>query len=265
MSALTRSARALAKRSAVLLAQVGALLLAWQAVIWLWHPAPWLFPAPRQVWVRFCELRAAGALWHHVSATTVEVVSGYILGFACGLLSGYPIARIRLLEKLVTPYLVAANSVPLVAFAPLLLLWLGNGLGTKIVVAALIVYFPVTVSTITGFHAVSPMHLRLLQSLRASRWQRFVHLELPSALPGILAGLRIGAPLAVVGAVVGEFLGTGEGLGHLILEANGLLDTAQLFVAILFLAVLGIFFYLSTLGLEFLLVGSWYHKRRSKE
>lgn len=265
MRTLSGSIRALFKRLAVITVQSAVVLLAWQLVIWLWRPAPWLFPAPIQVWVRFHELQMAGALWHHVSTTTLEVVIGYLLGCACGLFTGYPIARIRLLEKLITPYLVAANSVPLVAFAPLLLLWLGNGISTKIVVAALIVYFPVTVSTIAGFQAVSPMHLRLLQSLRASRWQRFIHLELPSALPGILAGMRIGAPLAVVGAVVGEFLGTGQGLGHLILEANGLLDTAQLFVAIIFLALLGILFYLSTLGLEYLLVGSWYHKRRSKE
>ena len=161
-----------------------------------------------------------------------------------------------------TPYLVAANSIPLVAFAPLLILWFGNGMGTKMIVAALIVYLPVTVSTIAGFHAQSTIHNRLMLSIHANKWQRFWFLELPSAIPGILAGMKIAAPLAVVGAVVGEFMGTGQGLGHLILEANGLLDTPQLFVAIIILAMFGILFYLSTLGLEQLLIGPWHHKRR---
>lgn len=240
-----------------------SLMLAWKAVIWIWAPEPWLFPSPEIVWERYQQLMEADALMHHVQVTTIEIVAGYFMGIALGLLSAYPISQLRWLEKIATPYLVAANSIPLVAFAPLLILWLGNGIGTKIIVAALIVYFPVTVSAITGFHSISPMHARVLRSLRANKWQRFLYLELPSAVPGILAGMRIGAPLAVVGAVVGEFLGTGEGLGHMILEANGLLDTPQLFVAIIFLALIGSLFYLSTLGLEYLIVGPWQLKRRA--
>jgi len=239
-----------------------SILLMWQLIIWVLSPQEWLFPSPLLVWTRFNELWHANALQHHVLVTGTEVLAGYGLGIFLGLCSGYPISQIRLLEKVATPYLVAANSVPLIAFAPLLLLWLGSGMGTNIVVAAMVVYFPVTISTIAGFHSVSPYHTRLLHSLRANKWQRFRRLELPSAIPGILAGMKIAAPLAVVGAVVGEFLGTGEGLGHLILEANGLLDTAQLFVAIIILALFGICFYLSSLGLEQLLTGPWHHKRR---
>lgn len=247
--------------SAVLM--VGSILLAWQLLIMWLKPEPWLFPSPEAVWIRFHELLAADALQHHVRVTSIEILAGYLLGVSFGLLSAYPISQVRWLEKVATPYLIAANSIPLVAFAPLLILWLGNDIETKIIVAALIVYFPVTVATIAGFHAVNPAHKRLLLSLRASKLQRFLYLELPSAVPGIIAGMKIGAPLAVVGAVVGEFLGTGEGLGHLILEANGLLDTAMLFVAIIILALLGIFFYLSTLGIERLLLGPWHAKRRN--
>jgi len=239
-----------------------AILLVWQLIIWLFTPEPWLFPAPIEVWDRFGELVEAGALAHHVKVTAIEVLVGYALGLTLGLATGYPISQTRLLEKIATPYLIAANSIPLVAFAPLLLLWLGNGLWTKAIVAALIVYFPVTVNTIAGFHAVSPYHARLLHSLHANKWQRFIYLELPSAMPALLASMKIAAPLAVVGAVVGEFLGTGEGLGHLILEANGLLDTPQLFVAIIILALFGIGFYLSTVILERMMVGPWQNKRR---
>ncbi len=155
------------------------------------------------------------------------------------------------------------NSVPLVAFAPLFLLWFGTGIGTKIIVAALIVYFPMTISTWTGFQQKAPHHLRLMTSLKVGRWQKFMFLELPSALPGILAGMKIASPLAVVGAVVGEFLGTGQGLGHLILEANGLLDTPMLFVAIIVLAFVGMIFYSLVLALERALIGPWHQKRRN--
>lgn len=254
----------LARKLLVGLALVIPILATWQMIIWIWQPQEWLFPSPVTVWQRFDELWAANALQRHVWVTGVEIVAGYFLGLAIALASAYPISQIRLLEKVATPYLVAANSVPLVAFAPLLILWLGNEIQTKIIVAALIVYFPVTVAAITAFHSQSTMHTRLMRSLRASKWQRFIYLELPNAIPGILAGMKIGAPLAVVGAVVGEFLGTGEGLGHLILEANGLLDTAQLFVAIIILALIGIFFYFSTITLEYLLIGPWHHKRRRK-
>lgn len=241
-----------------------SLLLAWYAIIWIWAPPAWLFPPPGAVWRRFLELWQANAIQNHIRVTALEIVFGYALGVTAGILTGYPISQMRWLERVATPYLIAANSVPLVAFAPLLLLWLGNDIQTKIVVAALIVYFPVTISAVTGFQQQSPMHTRLMVTLRANKWQRFLYLELPTALPGILAGMKIAGPLAVVGAVVGEFLGTGQGLGHLILEANGLLDTPQLFVAIILLAWIGILFYLTTLGLERILTGPWHYKRRMR-
>ncbi len=252
------------RKAALVLGLLGSVLLFWQLAILWFDPPLWLFPGPLKVWQRFSELMAADALQHHVRVTTLEIVAGYLLGIGFGILSGYPISQIRVLEKVVTPYLIGANSIPLVAFAPLLILWFGNGLGTKILVTALIVYFPVAISTIAGFHQQSRLHSRLLRSLRANKWQRFKYLELPSAIPGILAGMKIGAPLAVIGAVVGEFMGSGEGLGHLILEANGLLDTAQLFVAIIILALIGISFYMITVSLELMLIGPWHHKRRPK-
>lgn len=244
---------------------VVVVLIAWQAIIWIFEPPIWLFPDPQTVWERFLELWRVNAIQPHIKTTGLEVVIGYCAGISFGMISGYAISQIRILEKLLTPYLVAANSVPLVAFAPLLILWFGSGIETKIIVTALIVYFPMTVSTITGFHQQSPWHKRLLNSLHANKWQRFRLIELPSAIPGLLAGMKIGAPLAVVGAVVGEFLGTGEGLGHVILEANGLLDTPQLFVAMIILGWMGIFFYLFTLGLEKLLIGPWHSRRRNMQ
>lgn len=239
-----------------------SLLLIWYVVLWWFQPPEWLFPAPGQVWNRFTELWSARAFQPHFKVTFIEITIGYWIGITFAFLTGYPISQLRPLERLVTPYLIAANSVPLVALAPLLLLWFGNGIQTKIIVTALIVYFPATISTMTGFQQQSPLLVRLMNSLGASKWQRFWKLELPSAVPGILAGMKIGAPLAVVGAVVGEFLGTGEGLGHLILEANGLLDTPQMFAVTLVLGLLGTGFYALVLLLERSLIGPWHRKRR---
>jgi len=238
------------------------ILVLWQSIVWFFQPPIWLFPDPATVWQRFLELWRVDAIQPHLRTTGLEVLVGYGAGISFGMVSGYAISQVRFLEKMLTPYLVAANSIPLVAFAPLLILWFGSGIETKMIVTALIVYFPMTVSTIAGFHQQSPWHRRLLDSLHANKWQRFLYLEVPSAIPGLIAGMKIGAPLAVVGAVVGEFLGTGEGLGHVILEANGLLDTPQLFVAMIILALMGICFYLMTLALEKLLIGPWHHRRR---
>jgi NitT/TauT family transport system permease protein len=151
--------------------------------------------------------------------------------------------------------------VPLVAVAPLLILWLGPGVTTKVVVTALIVFLPMVISTHSGFRTQRQIFLRLMHALHANKWQRFIHLEWPTALPSILSGLKIGAPLSVVGAVVGEFLGADRGLGFLILEANQRLDTPQLFVVILILAALGTLFYTSIHGLEILVLGN---RRRSE-
>lgn len=234
----------------------------WQLLIWALEPPTWLFPSPARVVSRTIELWHAGSIQRHTSVTLVEVVAGFAIGTCAGWLSGYPISQLKTLERWVTPYLIAANSIPVVAFAPLLLLWLGTGLITKIVVAALIVYFPVTISTAIGFKQVSSIHKRLMTSLGANKWQRFLMIELPSALPGVFGGMKIASPLAVVGAVVGEFLGSGVGLGHLVMEANGLLDTPMLFVSIIILSAIGIAFYSAVAGLEALVVGPWHPDRR---
>ncbi len=239
-------------------------ILGWQIIIWATEPPTWLLPGPLKVAQRFLQLWESGSIQHHIWVTLIEVIAGFSGGTIAGLLSGYPISQIKALERWLTPYLIAANSIPIVAFAPLLMLWLGTGITTKIVVAALIVYFPVTVSTAVGFKQVSSIHVRLMKSLRANKWQRFRYIELPTAVPGIVGGMKIASPLAVVGAVVGEFLGAGAGLGHLVLEANGLLDTPMLFVSIILLSAIGITFYSAVAAMEALIVGPWHHERRKR-
>ena len=147
------------------------------------------------------------------------------------------------LERLISPYLVASQAIPVVAIAPLLVIWFGPGLFSKVLVCALIVFFPVLVNTVVGLRAV-PQNLRdLMGALRATPAQTLRYLEVPAALPVLLGGLRIGATLSVIGAVVGEFVGSDRGLGFLVNVARGQYDTAMVFVAVITLIVLALALY----------------------
>src|SRR3989337_1185051 len=163
---------------------------------------------------------------------------------------GYLLAKSRTVERLLAPYIVASQSIPIVAIAPLLIIWFGPGRLSKVLICALIVFFPVLVNTIVGVRS-APEDLReLMRSLRATRWQTFAMLEAPAAMPVLLGGLKIGATLSVIGAVVGEFVGADEGLGFLVNVGRGLYDTALVFVAVLVLILLALSLYGLVAGLE---------------
>jgi len=163
---------------------------------------------------------------------------------------GYLLAKSPTVERLLSPYIVASQAVPMVAVAPLLVIWLGPGMLSKVLIAALIVFFPVLVNTVVGMRAV-PEELRaLMRSLQATRWQTLRLLEIPAAMPVFFGGLRVGATLAVIGAVVGEFVGADRGLGFLINLGRGLYDTALVFVSIFVLIGLALALYGIVVALE---------------
>jgi len=215
----------------------------WSLVIdWGDLPA-FLLPAPRAVWQKFVEMLADGTLLRHTWVTLYEVVLGLLTGSLVAMSLGYVLSKSPLLEKVVSPYLVANQAVPTVAIAPLLVIWFGPGVFSKILICALTVFFPVMVNTIIGFRAVSANLYDLMRSMRASRMQTLRMLELPAALPVLFGGLRIGAALSVIGAVVGEFVGSDKGLGFLINVGRGQYDTALVFVAIFTLILLALSLY----------------------
>jgi len=184
-----------------------------------------------------------GTLLHHTLVTFNEVFLGLVVGSSLATFLGYLLAKSSMLEKLLSPYLVASQAIPLVAIAPLLVIWFGPGIFSKILICAMIVFFPVLVNTILGFRGV-PDNLRdLMQSMRATRWQKLRLLEVPAALPILLGGLRIGATLSVIGAVVGEFVGSDKGLGFLINVGRGQFDTALVFVSIFTLIFMALVLY----------------------
>jgi NitT/TauT family transport system permease protein len=218
-------------------------LVAWEMVVRVGGYPAYILPSPGRIGARLIDMLASGALWRQARVTLIEVLSGLALGVGFASLLGYALAKSVALERVLSPYLVASQAVPIVAIAPLLIIWLGPGMFSKVLISALVVFFPVLINTIVGLRAV-PADLRdLMRSLRATRWQTFVKLELPAALPVLLGGLKIGATLSVIGAVVGEFAGADRGLGFLISLANGLYDTPQMFVGVLTLIVMALSLY----------------------
>ena len=215
-----------------------------------------VLPAPEDVGGRFAIAWLDGTIEPHAWTTFVEVLLGFGAGATTGLGVGYVIARSRLAERLLSPYLVAAQAVPILALAPLLALWFGPGLLAKVLICGLIVFFPVAIATMVGIRSVDRGLLELGRSLRASHRQVLLTLEIPAALPAIMGGLRVGVTLAVVGAIVGEWAGADQGLGVLVnLARASLFDYPLMFATLVTIALLGIACYLTVVLVERRLVG----------
>jgi NitT/TauT family transport system permease protein len=222
----------------------------WAGLVrWQDYP-PFILPGPGMVWQKFLSVLADGTLARHAWVTLAEVGLGLGVGLSAALVLGYLLGKNQSVEQLLAPYIVASQSVPIVAIAPLLIIWLGSGLASKVLVCALITFFPTLISTIVGIRSVDADLHDLMRSLRASRWQIFKLLELPAALPVLFGGLKLSVILAVVGAVVGEFAGADVGLGFLINLARGVLDTPLMFVAVFCLVVIAQALYLVVALLE---------------
>lgn len=218
-------------------------LLLWQLAAWFGGFPTFILPSPEAVAARFAQALLDGSLLRNAAVTLLEVLIGLTLGVVVATVLGYLIARSVRLERIISPYIVASQSIPIIAIAPLLVIWFGPGLFSKVLVCALVVFFPVLVNTVVGVRSV-PEDLRdLMRSLQATRWQTLKNLEFPAALPVFLGGLRIGATLAVIGAVVGEFVGAKSGLGFLVNVGRGVYDTALVFVSVLTLIALALILY----------------------
>ncbi|MGE5549332.1 MAG: ABC transporter permease [Bacteroidota bacterium] len=225
--------------------------LGWAALAGLYPP--FILPGPGAVLARLPDFLREGYA-RHLWVTLMEAGTGFLLGLSLALPLGTALARWRWLEKLVAPYIVGAQAIPIVALAPLLILWFGTGLLPKVLVAALVAFFPILTNVIVGFKSVDPRLVELLTIMGAGRWRRWRLLEVPAALPVIFAGLRVGLTLSVIGAVVGEFAGADRGLGFLVNWAKGLFDTPLMFLALILLAMIGVALYLSLVLAERLLI-----------
>lgn len=223
---------------------------AWEAVSQLSSLPDFILPPPSQVLRRMQVALVDGTLIRHTLATLSEVLIGLLLGLTVATVLGYAIGKSGLLERVLSPYIVASQSIPIVAIAPLLVIWFGPGRLSKVLICGLIVFFPVLVNTVVGFRSVPAELYDLMRSLRASRRQVLLKLEVPAAMPVLLGGLKIGATLSVIGAVIGEFVGADQGLGFLINVGDGLYDTPLVFVAVLTLVAMAMTLYVIVASLE---------------
>ena len=238
---------------------IGLAGLCWFLLARLGNFPAFLLPTPDLVWKRFIQVMANGTLLRNSAVTLAEVLAGLALGTGTASALGYLLAKSRSFERLLAPYIVASQSVPVVAIAPLLVIWFGPGLLSKVLICALIVFFPVLVNTVVGLRSVPEELHDLMRSLQASPLQTFLFLEVPASLPVFLGGLRIGATLAVIGAVVGELVGADQGLGFLINVGRGQYDTALVFVAVFALILMALSLYGLVVWLESRWL-SWYQR-----
>ena len=237
-----------------------AFLALWQFVVgWRRYPS-FILPTPRRVLARFLDALHAGSLQMHILVTLREVFGGLALGLSVAVVLGYALGKSRTLDRVLSPYIVAWQAIPIVALAPLLIIWFGVGILSKVLVCALTLFFPVLVNIIVGIRGVDADLVDLMRSLRASRWQVFRMLELPASLPVLFGGLKVGVTLSVIGAVVGEFVSADRGLGFLVNLARGLFDTPLMFVALFSLMFIALVLYWIVSALE-----SWLLKWRWPE
>jgi NitT/TauT family transport system permease protein len=230
------------------------LLLIWEGVARSGWYAPFIIPSPARVADRWWALAADGSLLRHTAVTLREVLTGMVVGVLAAFWLGYAIAKSRTAAYALTPYLVALQAVPIVAIAPLLIIWFGAGITSKVIICALIVFFPMLVNTIIGIRGIPPELRDLMQSLEATSFQTFWHLELPAAMPVVIGGLKVSATLSVIGAVVGEFVSASAGLGYLVNFGRGTYDTPLVIAAVFTLTALAMSLYGLAAWLEHILL-----------
>ncbi|UCB46639.1 MAG: ATP-binding cassette domain-containing protein [Spirochaetota bacterium] len=255
--------RALLKHYEYLLIPFGILIfiLLWGMIARIQHFPEFILPLPQTVFERFLLAAKTDIILPHLLVTAYESIAGFVLGSILAFLIGYVLAKYKTAERLLSPYIVAMQAIPIVALAPLLIIWFGFGVRTKILIAALVIFFPILISSIVGIRHADKEIMELLTSLDAGPFKTFFKFELPSALPMIFGGLKVGVTFSVIGAVVGEFLGSSMGLGALVNMARASFDTPLVFVSIILLGMLGIFFYLIMSLIEYIFLG----RHRKKE
>lgn len=220
------------------LAGFAVILGVWQLYAELWHISKIVLPSPADIirvsWQQW------GLLLRETWPTTLESLYGFMLAVAIGVPMAVCVANSRVLNLSLYPILIATQSVPKVAVAPIVLVWFGLGIESKLAIAFLVAFFPIVVDTATGLQTTPPGLLELARSLRASRWQIFWKVQFPAALPFVFSGAKVAITLAVIGAVIGEFVGSVNGLGNLLLSANSQLNGPLAWAALVWLSILGV-------------------------
>jgi ABC-type nitrate/sulfonate/bicarbonate transport system permease component len=222
------------------------IVLFWELTVWQFQVPRYILPAPSRI-LRTLTAQQ-GLLLHHTAVTLEEIVVGFLLAFGVGVGLAFLMFQFPILEKTFYPIVIGSQTIPVFAIAPLLVLWFGYGLPSKVVMAALIVFFPIVVNTLDGLKCADSDAVNLLKILQANSWQILLKVRVPSALPFVFSGCKIGVSVSTIGAIIGEWVGSKEGLGYLMLHANAQLQTALIFASLIYLTILGVsLFYLIVL------------------
>ncbi|MFM9883869.1 MAG: ABC transporter permease [Burkholderiales bacterium] len=225
-----------------------ALLAAFVAV---WHfyvqwsgVSKFIIPPPIAVWESLLDLISSPSTLRHTWITLYETLAGFVIACIVGVGLGTVLGKTPWLERAVNPFIVATQVVPKVALVPLFILWFGFGPESKIIIAAVLAFFPILTNTMLGVKSIDLGHKDVMTVLNASRWQAFLTLELPSSLPAIVTGMEVGIVLAIIGAVVGEYLGGSTGLGHLAVASLNDFKVGMMFAVIILLTLIGFVLYM---------------------
>jgi ABC-type nitrate/sulfonate/bicarbonate transport system permease component len=216
---------------------LAVVLAVWEGAVRLLDIQPWLLPAPSAIAARFVR---TPTLWYHTGFTVLEALAGFVVSAVLGIALSAGIVHSRFLERGVFPYVIVSNAIPIIAIIPLLTIWFGFGIAPKIMICAIISFFPIVTNTTRGLKSADRRVIEFMRSINATPWAILVKVQLPSALPFIFASFKIAASLALVGAVVAEFYSSDSGLGYLIITSATQLRTDLLFVSIVVLAALGV-------------------------
>ncbi len=229
-----------------------ALIGAWEIAVHVFKVQQMILPKPSDILKSLSEGFRTGMFQKHIAVTAQEVVMGYVLGVSFGILVGVPIALSRTFEVMVYPYLLALQTMPKIALAPLMMIWVGFGIESKILITMIVAIFPVLVNVIVGLRAVDSDRIALIRSLKGGWRHELIWVRLPSAAPYIFAGMKTAVVLALLGAIAAEFVGAEAGLGYLMSQLMFKLDTPGVFAILLIL---------SSFGVSLYLLADWAHRK----
>lgn len=238
------------------------LIALWEWSVYQFNIRELILPPPSTIAQNFMGNMLNGYLLPHIAATSIEIFAGFLLGAALGIGLGFVVSQSEMIRGIFQPYIIASQAVPKLALAPLFVLWFGYGYSPKIMIVALICFFPLFESTVTGLSFVEREKVDLFRSLRASSYQILIKLRLPTAVPYIFSGLRVAMVLSVVGAVVSEFIGANRGLGAVIITSQ--YNTPIMFSAFILLTLIGMLLYQLIQLIESLFFKKYHHSRRNQ-
>lgn len=226
------------------------LIAIWEIYVRAFSVSPFILPSPAAVGAALVDVLSDSKTYFHIWVTLFETIAGFLIAVAVGVLLGGLLGKLRWLETTISPLIVGLQVMPKVALIPLFIVWFGFGITSKIVLAAVIAFFPIMTNTILGIKSVERGHRDVMQCLNAGRWQTFREVELPNALPYILTGMEVGIVLATIGAIVGEYLGGSEGLGYMAVATLNAFDVQRMFAVIVLLTLLGLILYFAVVMLR---------------